>query len=112
MTVELLRKNMCKFNWFEVRNDSLLAFITRLLYLTIFPLNSKLNSICHLLTLLGAHHIFHVSRIRDKRSKQPTQEKNFFLPIWMLFHWHQFHQTHINWQCLRPHLQAHIHGTC
>ena len=28
------------------------------------PLNAKLNSICHLLALLGAHHILHVSRIR------------------------------------------------
>jgi len=28
------------------------------------PLNTKLNSICHLLVLLGAHHILHVSRIR------------------------------------------------
>jgi len=28
------------------------------------PLNAKLNSICHLLALLGAHHIFHISRIR------------------------------------------------
>ena len=30
------------------------------------PLNAKLNSICHLLALLGAHHILHVSRIRVK----------------------------------------------
>jgi len=30
------------------------------------PLNAKLNPICHLLALLGAHHIFHVSRIRVK----------------------------------------------
>jgi hypothetical protein len=30
------------------------------------PLNAKLNPICHLLTLLGAHHIFHISRIRVK----------------------------------------------
>ena len=30
------------------------------------PLNAKLNPICHLLTLLGAHHILHVSRIRVK----------------------------------------------
>jgi hypothetical protein len=29
-------------------------------------LNAELNSICHLLTLLGAHHILHVSRIRFK----------------------------------------------
>jgi len=28
------------------------------------PLNAELNFICHLLTLLGAHHILHVSRIR------------------------------------------------
>ena len=30
------------------------------------PLNAKLNSICHLLALLGAHHILHVSRIKVK----------------------------------------------
>jgi hypothetical protein len=28
------------------------------------PLNAELNSICHLLALLGAHPILHVSRIR------------------------------------------------
>jgi hypothetical protein len=28
------------------------------------PLNAELNPICHLFALLGAHHIFHVSRIR------------------------------------------------
>ena len=28
------------------------------------PLNAELNPICRLLTLLGAHHILHVSRIR------------------------------------------------
>jgi hypothetical protein len=30
------------------------------------PLNAKLNLICHLLALLGAHPILHVSRIRVK----------------------------------------------
>ena len=30
------------------------------------PLNSKLNPICHLLVLLGAHPILHISRIRGK----------------------------------------------
>jgi hypothetical protein len=30
------------------------------------PLNVQLNPICHLLALLGAHHILHVSRIRAK----------------------------------------------
>ena len=28
------------------------------------PLNAELNPICHLLALLGAHHILHVGRIR------------------------------------------------
>jgi len=30
-------------------------------------LNAELNPICHLLALLGAHHIFHVSRVRVNR---------------------------------------------
>ena len=30
------------------------------------PLNPKLNPICYLLALLGAHHFIHVSRIRVK----------------------------------------------
>jgi hypothetical protein len=30
------------------------------------PVNAESNPICHLLTLLGAHHILHVSRIRVK----------------------------------------------
>ena len=32
------------------------------------PLNAELNPICHLLALLGAHHILHVSGIRVKTS--------------------------------------------
>jgi len=28
------------------------------------PLNAELNPICHLLSLLGAQHIFHISRLR------------------------------------------------
>ena len=31
------------------------------------PLNAELNPPCHLLALLGAHHILHVSRIRVKK---------------------------------------------
>jgi hypothetical protein len=30
------------------------------------PLSTKLNPICHMLALLGAHHILHVGRIRVK----------------------------------------------
>jgi hypothetical protein len=33
---------------------------------SIDPLNAELNPICHLLALLGAHHIFHMSRKRVK----------------------------------------------
>jgi len=32
----------------------------------IIPLNAKLNPICYLLALIGAHHFLHVSRIRIK----------------------------------------------
>ena len=34
------------------------------MFSVINPLNAELNLICHLLALLRAHHIFHVSRIR------------------------------------------------
>ena len=37
---------------------------TMIYWLYINPLKAKLNPICHLQALLGAHHIFHVSRIR------------------------------------------------
>jgi hypothetical protein len=33
------------------------------------PLNAKLNPICHLLVLLGAHHIFHISKVRVKERR-------------------------------------------
>ena len=39
------------------------------------PLNSKLNPICHLLALLGAHHILHVSRMRVKGHFNPLNAK-------------------------------------
>ena len=33
------------------------------------PLNAQLNPICHLLALLGAHYIFHVSGLRVKHTR-------------------------------------------
>ena len=48
--------------WLKRQSSSLLSFV-RFSY-QFNPLNAELNSICHLLALLGAHHIFHVSRIR------------------------------------------------
>jgi len=37
---------------------------TKDIYFSINALNAELILICHFLALLGAHHIFHVSRIR------------------------------------------------
>jgi len=37
-----------------------------MLFIIFNPLNAQLNPICHLLALLGAHHILDVSRIRVK----------------------------------------------
>jgi len=39
------------------------------------PFNAKLNPICHLLALLGAHHILHVSRIRVKHNDVLTHQE-------------------------------------
>jgi len=38
-------------------------------------LNAKLNPICHLLALFGAHHILHVSRIRVKLALHVSGDK-------------------------------------
>jgi hypothetical protein len=37
------------------------------------PLNAELNPICHLLALLGAHHILYVSRIRINALLDPER---------------------------------------
>jgi hypothetical protein len=39
------------------------------------PLNTELNLICHLLALLGAHPILHVSKIRVKNVFTTQQNK-------------------------------------
>jgi hypothetical protein len=41
-------------------------FIVCAFCLYINPLNAELIPICHLLALLGAHHILHISRVRVK----------------------------------------------
>ena len=43
------------------------AFVLR----DVNPLNAELNSICHLVALLGVHHFLHVSRIRVKVTINP-----------------------------------------
>ena len=41
-------------------------------FTSINPLNAELNPICHLLALLGVHHILHISRIRVNLKQQTT----------------------------------------
>ena len=43
-----------------------IACLLTIILCTFNTLNAELNPICHLLALLGAHHILHVSRIRVK----------------------------------------------
>jgi hypothetical protein len=57
-------------------------YVSFILFLVFKHLNAELNSICHLLALLGAHHIFHISRIRVKVWKSVT---NFYLLLKYLF---------------------------
>jgi len=52
-----LHKRVLKFSSWFVR----LFALSELLF---NPLNAELNPICHLLALLGTHHILHISRIR------------------------------------------------
>jgi hypothetical protein len=42
------------------------------------PLKAELNPICHLVALLGAHLIFHISRIRVKMLSNGSFEKPDF----------------------------------
>jgi hypothetical protein len=45
------------------------------------PLNAELNPICHLLALLRAHHILHVSRIRVKRGLNESLKRSSQIQI-------------------------------
>jgi len=46
------------------------------------PLKAELNAVCHLLTLLGTHHILHISRIRVKGNNRCF--------LWKLFKAHKY----------------------
>jgi hypothetical protein len=48
----------------RVRNPQRLIYCEYVMVPLLNPLNAELNPICHLLALLGAHHILHVSKIR------------------------------------------------
>jgi len=44
------------------------------------PLNAELNPICHLLALLGAHHVFHVSGLRVNDELESTGRPFYRVP--------------------------------
>ena len=54
------------------------------------PLNTELNPICHLLALLGAHHIFHVSWLRVKlvisNFRRVLNTVRFILGNWVILY--------------------------
>jgi len=41
------------------------------------PFNAELHLICHLLALLGAQNILHVSRVRVKQSERDSDDGSF-----------------------------------
>jgi hypothetical protein len=51
------------------------------------PLNAKLNPICPLPALLGAHHILHVSRIRVKYNFSKWVNRHTYIKIDNIFDW-------------------------
>jgi hypothetical protein len=59
-----------RFRWVHLRGKIPLGRYTPRLEdnitMDLNPLKAELNPICHLLALLGAHHILYVSRIRVK----------------------------------------------
>jgi len=69
-------------------------------YPNINPLNAELNPICHLLILLGAHHILHISRIRVKRRIK------FHVPFLALLGAH--HILHISRIRVKRRIKSHL----
>jgi len=64
------------------------------------PLNSELNPICHLLTLLGAHLLFHISRITVRGL---FWKKRFILQLKLS------HKAGRSWVCLRRSVMQCLH---
>jgi len=61
LTNSIPANRLIRGEYVEVRSIGLLPLAFTAL---VQPLNAELHPICHLLALLGAHHILHVSRIR------------------------------------------------
>ena len=70
-SIVLLRLLKIQLFWYVMQCQVIISYKVWLLGISEFSLldpintlNAELNPICHLLTLLGAHHIFHISSIR------------------------------------------------
>jgi len=57
----------CMFRSKKLSSSSSSGLCMEIIYLTFTPLNAQWHPIYHLLSLLGAHQILHVSRIRVKK---------------------------------------------
>ena len=65
----------------------------------------RLNPFCHLLALVGAHHIFHVRRIRDKCEQHSTKQHiislNSMVNTWpVIGSWFSFSATSVTCEIL------------
>jgi len=56
--------NIREVNPYPTNSDEMKQIAYKISPVFINTLNAELNPICHLLALLGAHHIFHVSGLR------------------------------------------------
>ena len=61
----------------RLNNLPIINRIYDVIYMSFSPLNAKLNPICHLLALLGAHHILHVSRVRVKHVTVKVKQSRY-----------------------------------
>jgi hypothetical protein len=62
VTQDMLQQICKEWNYWDIAEQASRHVLNT--WISFNPLNAELNPICHLLTLLGAHHILHVSRIR------------------------------------------------
>ena len=62
----------CRFYRLINLNSRYIVVLFTVITLPVNPLNAELNHICHLVELLGAHPILHVSRIRVNQSHKSS----------------------------------------
>ena len=67
---------------FQFFCQKILFLIMSYLIFPLNPLNPKLNPICYLLALLGAHHFLHVSRIRVRLLTFRLLMSYIYIYIW------------------------------